>query len=272
MPTGSRIRADNVFGTLTDNPLLVGATTMNGAGLANLPAVTSNHAVIVLDPLRTAGAPEIVIVTAHTAAATSATITRGAYGTTARQHAAGVLWIHAPTIEDTIRIVTSSTRPSDPYLGQLIYETDTDSYVGRGAGAVWQTLLTLGAWTAYTPTLAQSVTVTKTVTYARYARVGRLIVAQALLTITGAGTAGTAVAVGLPVAATASAVATAAALGSFSYTDTGTAVYSGTANFIGVSAVAGQAHNLGAFIGQTPSFAAANTDVVSMTVTYEAAS
>jgi len=133
---GSRIRENNVLGTTTDNPLLVGATTMNSAGLTNLPAVASNHAVLILDPLRAAGAPEIVIVTAHTAAATSATITRGAYGTTARQHASGTLWVHAETKDDLIRIVTSGTRPADQYEGQLIYETDTDRFVGFD-GAAW---------------------------------------------------------------------------------------------------------------------------------------
>jgi hypothetical protein len=187
---------------VTDNPLLVGATTINSAGLANLAAVASNHAILVLDPLRAAGAPEMVIVTAHIAAATSATITRGAYGTTARQHASGTLWVHAPTKEDVIQILTSSTRPADPYQGQLIYETDTDTFTARGAGAVWQTVATLGAWTAYTPTLTQSATVTKTVTNAKYARVGRLIVVQASLACTGSGTGGNRVLFGLPIATT----------------------------------------------------------------------
>lgn len=133
---GARIRANNVFGATTNNPLAIGGTTLNSAGLANLPAVSGDHAVIVLDPLRTAGAPEIVIVTAHTGAATSATITRGAYGTAARSHASGTLWVHAPTIDDVIRIVTSSTRPADQYEGQFIFETDTNKLVGFG-GVDW---------------------------------------------------------------------------------------------------------------------------------------
>lgn len=58
-----------------------------------------------------------------------------------------------------------------------------------------------GAWTAYTPTLTQSGAVTKTVTYARYMRLGRLIVVQGLLAVTGSGSASNAVVVGLPVAA-----------------------------------------------------------------------
>lgn len=124
--TGRRLYDNNVQGTTTDNPLTNVATTLNSAGLANLSAVSSNHAVIVLDPLRTAGAPEIVIVTAHTGAATSATISRGAYGTAARQHASGTLWVHPVTKDDLIQVLTSSTRPSDQYEGQLIYETDTN--------------------------------------------------------------------------------------------------------------------------------------------------
>lgn len=134
--TGPRIRANNVYGTISDSPLAAGSTTMNAAGLANLPAVASAHAVIVIDPLRTAGAPEIVIVTAHTGGSTAATVTRGAYGTTARSHANGVLWVHTTTIDDLIRVVTSGTRPSDQYEGQLIYETDTNRLALHG-GTDW---------------------------------------------------------------------------------------------------------------------------------------
>ncbi|HKY76004.1 MAG TPA: hypothetical protein VJS45_07685 [Acidimicrobiia bacterium] len=139
MPSGPRIRTDNVFGTTTDNPLTAAATTMNSAGLANLAAVSSAHAVIVLDPLRAAGAPEIVVVTAHTGSATSATITRGAYGTSAREHAAGTLWVHAPTRADFVQILTASTRPSsnDRFEGMPIWETDTDRLM-LFDGAAWQ--------------------------------------------------------------------------------------------------------------------------------------
>lgn len=136
MPSGPRIRTDNVFGTTTDNPLTAGATTMNSAGLANLAAVSSAHAVIVLDPNRVGGAPEIVIVTAHTGSATSATITRGAHGTTARQHAQGTSWVHGAIVQDFLIICTSSTRPSDPYEGQMIYQTDDDKYMGYN-GTTW---------------------------------------------------------------------------------------------------------------------------------------
>lgn len=57
------------------------------------------------------------------------------------------------------------------------------------------------AWTGYTPTLTQTGAVTKTVTYAAYSRVGRMIMANAKLTVTGTGTAGSGILIGLPVTA-----------------------------------------------------------------------
>lgn len=61
-------------------------------------------------------------------------------------------------------------------------------------------LITNEAWATYTPTLLQSATVTKTVTYARWVRLGRTIHFALKLVVTGAGTAANPVRVGLPVA------------------------------------------------------------------------
>lgn len=134
---GSRIRDNGVFGTTTDNPLTAGATTFNSARLADLSTVAGNHALVTLDPLRQFGNPEIVMVTAHTAAATVATIQRGMFGTTAREHPVNTLWVHAAADNDYREVVTSSTRPADQYEGQNIYETDTDRIVSF-TGAIWQ--------------------------------------------------------------------------------------------------------------------------------------
>lgn len=272
MPAGSRVRANNVYGTTQDNPLLVGAVSFTSLGLNLLPAISGQHAVVVLDPKRLFGEPEIVVVTSHLAMGTTATITRGTYGTTAREHPQGTPWAHVPVgPDDYIPIVTSGTRPADPFRGEMIFETDTNSFVARTTADTWQTVVPIGQWTDYTPTLTQSIAVTKTINYARYIRIGRLIVAQVYLTITSAGTGGNPVVVGLPFAASNTTVATASTIGSFSYQDTGTASYSGTANFTSSTTVAGQAHNQGAFIGQAPSFTTANTDIVSIMVSYEAA-
>lgn len=138
MPTfpGRRIRDNGVFGTITDNPLTAGAVTFNSPDLVRLSAISGNHAVVTLDPLREHGDPEIVIVTTHSASASVATITRGAYGTTAQQHPVGTLWVHAALDDDFIEVLTSGTRPSNNYEGQLIYETDTDFVVGHN-GSGW---------------------------------------------------------------------------------------------------------------------------------------
>lgn len=198
---GSRIRKDGVFGTITDNPLTIGATTFNSADLNDLPVVSGNHAIVTLDPLRQFGDPEIILVTNHTAAATVATVQRGMFGTVARSRPQGTLWVHAARQDDYIQVLTSSTRPSDQYEGQLIYETDTDRYVGYD-GSNWNTIAQMGAWTSYTPTLTQNnIAVAKTVNAARYQKIGRTVHFVAKLTLTANGTAGTPVRVGLPIAA-----------------------------------------------------------------------
>lgn len=174
MPANPRVRTNNVQGTVSDNPLTNVATTLNSSGLANLAAISSQHAVIILDPLRSAGAPEIVVVTAHTGAATSATVSRGQYGTSARQHAQGTLWVHAPLTEDFLAIVTSSTRPSDPYRGQVVFETDTDKLMARSIADAWQEVVDLGAWDSWTPTWT-NVTVGNGTVVAKFSRSGRTI-------------------------------------------------------------------------------------------------
>lgn len=98
---GIRSKTAFLSGTITNNPLAVGGTTLNSAGLSSLPAIVApDIAVIVLDPTGSAGAPEIVWVTAHTASATSATIARGKESSSAREHASGIAWVHGPTITD----------------------------------------------------------------------------------------------------------------------------------------------------------------------------
>lgn len=145
MPAGTRIRSNNVFGLVLDNPLLANSTSFNSSGLANLPVVAlgTQHAIITLDPLRVNGAPEIVVVTLHSTLSTLATISRGVYGTTARVHPQGTLWTHTPINEDFISITTSGTRPADPYLGETIFETDTLLFKFWN-GSAWATIGTGG--------------------------------------------------------------------------------------------------------------------------------
>jgi hypothetical protein len=139
-----RVRPNFCSGTITNNPLAAGGTTLNSAALANLPAIgSSEHCVLVLDPLGAGAGPEIVHVTAHTASATSATIARGREGTTGVQHATGTAWIAGPVASDYLSVVSSSaTRPSTtglPYEGQLIYQQDTKQLLGYTTSTTgWQ--------------------------------------------------------------------------------------------------------------------------------------
>lgn len=135
--------------------------------------------------------------------------------------------------------------------------------------------LGVDGWTAYVPTLVQSSSVTNTVTYAKYQRVGRLIVAQVLLACTGAGVANNAVTVGLPVTAATSA---AIVVGSgVIYDQSANINYGGLAYIASTTAVrfVGTSTDVAVAQGQTGApFAAAlaNLDTVTMYVTYEAAS
>lgn len=87
-------------GTLTST-ITNSATSISSAAFANLPVVASPDVIyLVLDPGQTAGTAEIVTVTAHTASATSVTVTRGSQSTTARSHNGGTTWSHAWTKAD----------------------------------------------------------------------------------------------------------------------------------------------------------------------------
>lgn len=119
-------------GTITDAPLTIGATTANSAEFANLPAVADPDTMwLVLDPEGASGAPEIVQVTAHTAAATSVTIVRGQQSTTAREHAAATVWRCALTKSDADGFLTSddlanyATTAYADALGSVGFTADT---------------------------------------------------------------------------------------------------------------------------------------------------
>ncbi len=140
MPNGPRIRANNVYGVISDNPLTAAAATFTSVSLPLLPVVSSAHAVVVLDPKRVHGDPEIVVVTIHTAASTVATILRGQYGTSARLHPQGTTWAHVPIDEDYTEIVTGTGWPTNPYRGQMVFDYDTNRYSGRSTADAWQQL------------------------------------------------------------------------------------------------------------------------------------
>lgn len=145
MPVGTRIRSNNAFGAVSDNPLTGVATSFNSAALTTLPAIgVGQHTIVVFDPKRLVGQPEIVVVTDHVALSTTATITRAAYGTIARSHPVNTAWAHVAVDEDFTEILNSTTRPTDPFEGQEIYETDTKSH-RHYTGALWQSAPPIGS-------------------------------------------------------------------------------------------------------------------------------
>ena len=61
-----------------------------------------------------------------------------------------------------------------------------------------------GEWQTYTPTWTQSATITKTVNWARYTQLNKLVIGSIKMTATSAGTANNKILVGLPVNASSS--------------------------------------------------------------------
>jgi hypothetical protein len=103
-------------------------------------------------------------------------------------------FISGPKGVTTLR-VTSTTRPSSPYSGQPVYETDTGSF-SFWNGSAWSPIGT-GAWTTYTPVLTASVTNptlgSGAVQNGRYTKIGRTVIGQAAIFF---GTAGVANGIG----------------------------------------------------------------------------
>lgn len=247
----TRVRTDNVFGTITDNPLTNVATTMNSAGLANLAAVSSKEAIIILDPNRVSGAPEIVVVTAHTGSATSATIQRGQFGTAARQHASGTAWVHGPIAGNATTYATAAD--------------DQGDYVP------------MDAWESYTPTLA-NITLGNGTVVAAFQRIGRTIHYRIKFTFGSSSSMGSNPTVTLPVACIAAYGAETDTLGQVQISDAGTADFVGIARLVNTTTVrlmvVGVAGTYGNHVGFTATVPMtwATNDGFAVVGTYEAAS
>ncbi len=103
-----RIYVNNAGGVTVDAPLTAGATSIESTAFADLPAVASpDYIVLILDWDQADGIPEIVYVTAHTAAAETVTVTRGREtstgGSVAREHVADTKWVAGITAADCKR-------------------------------------------------------------------------------------------------------------------------------------------------------------------------
>jgi hypothetical protein len=121
------------------------------------------------------------------------------------------------------------------------------------------------AWGSWTPTVTQSASVTFTATYAKYIKIGDLVIVSCLLSITSAGTANNVIVVGgIPYSITGDLV-----VGSGKIVNSGTANYVGCARAYTGTSVSFEADALGNSIGVTPNFALASGDSISFTIVYE---
>jgi hypothetical protein len=143
-----RLFQDFLGGAL-DADLLTAGTSMSSPALAAMLAVASPDTMtIVIDPDGIAGAPETVHITAHTASATTATVTRGQEGTTARDHLSGTDWVAPVTANDL------ADSPTHRFTAGTV---DTTQSLTNGAWAIlnWTAPAVgndpLGMWSAGQP-------------------------------------------------------------------------------------------------------------------------
>lgn len=74
--------------------------------------------------------------------------------------------------------------------------------VNANFDAVYDDVLAkLGQWTTWTPTITQAGSISKTMFYGRYIKLGRIVICQAIMSITGSGSSATAITVSVPVTA-----------------------------------------------------------------------
>lgn len=129
----------------------------------------------------------------------------------------------------------------------------------------------IGAWTSFTPTLVQGAAVGKTVAQASYMKIGRLVVANYYLSVSGAGTAGAVVQLGLPF--TSGSVGF-AGVGSGMIFDSSTGLfYNGHAVISTASTVQFAPNGVGNYLGAASFTAAlAVNDIVSACISYQSVS
>lgn len=172
---------------------------------------------------------------------------------------------------------TTSARDSAitaPVAGMVCVTTDTNT-VWTYSGSAWVQSVQNGAWTAWTPTLQQAGVVSATVTHAVYARWGRLIIVNFRLSVTGTGAATNAVQVSLPVT---SARATSIIGTGVVYDASVGLSYTGNVALTSTTALQFEGQGQGvspSTLGATGSAftaALATGDVISASLTYEAAS
>ena len=131
-----------------------------------------------------------------------------------------------------------------------------------------------GAWTSYTPTWTQGATITKTVDWARYMQLGKLVEVHIKMTASGAGTAAGLILVGLPVNASADNRLMGIGTIAIAATNSEKPLFSiyNSSTTVKFRSVTDDTSQLNFLSGSAPnSFTIANGDIINCKLTYEAA-
>lgn len=149
----------------------------------------------------------------------------------------------------------------------ILVEDITGSVWPEGS-AVTAGMIASEEWTAWVPVISQGVTPAQSINYAKYFKIGRMVVCQASISFTGSGTAANNIVItGYPVPAAASSVV----IGTFRMFDSGNTNFVGTINGSGTNAWIlhhdGDGNSLGTGTGTI-----SNGDFMQFQCTYEAAS
>lgn len=166
-----------------------------------------------------------------------------------------------------IAVCTSTTRPAAPYVGQLVYETDTAS-LKTWNGSAWEHGLIVGALPSWSPVVTQGNTPTQTLNRAVYNKVGRQVTVWWHVTLSAAGTLNNNILVtNLPFAM----ADIRSVSGSYHYFDSGNTIYAGSVVGQSTTSLAFSKLNFGNQLGNGD-FVIASGDLIAGFATYEAAS
>lgn len=131
----NRLPVNFSFGTLS-TAAAIGDTTLSSAEFATaLPAGLSTTTYVPMSVQDiTTRAFEVVWVTGHAAAATTATVVRGREGATAQAWPAGTQWLVGPTVRDGILPVANrAALPTDAHTGMRCFIQDEQLTIERSA-------------------------------------------------------------------------------------------------------------------------------------------
>ena len=128
-------------------------------------------------------------------------------------------------------------------------------------------------WISYTPAITQGVGITKTIDYAKYTQVNKIVVVSIAVRCTSAGTASNVINITLPVASVAAAGSFGQTFGAGGFYDASTTQqYNLTAQLNGATIISLYGNSSGgSLFGQFPAVTVANDDRIFLIAVYEAA-